>query len=609
MRKGFLTRKEISAVFTHPQDAQSGAHSASASKEGMTGLIWALLGIFALAFGLRVWGIDFGLPYELTPDEGHEIRRALKLGAGEYYWGFGKGGLYFILFVEYAFLYVVWWLTDRIAGANDFAMQVVRDPTMFFLLGRLTVAIMGTLTCLVVFHVGERLYNRRVGLVAAFIGATAYVHGTHSHLINVDIGMTLAMWASLLAYLKYEKSGGRRWLIGAGILAGIAIAFKLPGAIILPALFLAIGSRLENWRYPRAMVKESGVVLLTTFATLTIIAPEWIVDLRANLKPYSTVTNRQGATTGAFEGGRKEAFRLVTTLRGSDWTGHVRSLARDHNLLLTVCAVIGAGLGFINRHRWSVVFSAVTLLFVAVMSASNRSQPEYYLLPIVPCLWLLASQAIIVLTRRYFWLTAIAIACVVALPLTALVRQNVEWTQPDTRIVAKQWIETNIPSGAKILADSYQYRFTPSPPLTPDRSSVLRQFTGVSNEPDRFRGMSKRTLEIYAQAMELTQGPKYELHPTVWGLAVEDAGFYAERCFDYIITSSMISKRYEGDLNRQRFPKSARFYEQLDNDARLRKIYAVEPVPWQRPGPEITVYKLRSSCGTAEKRAAGSIGH
>ena len=218
------------------------------SRAQQTRVTWLLLAILALALGLRVWGIDFGLPYELTNDEGKEIIRAFKLGIGEYHWGFGKGGLYYILFVEYGLLYVVWWLMGWVSSPREFAVLFIQDPSVFFLAGRLTVAIMGVLTILVIFLVGRRVYDWRVGLGAAFIGATALRHGSNSHIINVDIGMTLAVWASILAYLEYEKREDWRWLMGAGVLGGVAIAFKLPGAIILPALFLAIVSGSDRWR-------------------------------------------------------------------------------------------------------------------------------------------------------------------------------------------------------------------------------------------------------------------------------------------------------------------------------------------------------------------------
>ena len=91
--------------------------------------------VLGFALVLRVWGIDFGLPYDLTYDEVHEIVRAFKLGAGEYDWQeFSKGGLYYLLFVEYGLLYVVWWLTGRIADAQDFALLYFQEPSVFCVL-------------------------------------------------------------------------------------------------------------------------------------------------------------------------------------------------------------------------------------------------------------------------------------------------------------------------------------------------------------------------------------------------------------------------------------------------------------------------------------------
>jgi hypothetical protein len=159
-----------------------------------------LLMIVGLALGLRVWGIRFGLPYDFTYDEIHEIVRAFKLGMGEYYWAsIGKGGLYYFLFVEYGLMYVIWSMMGKVTSTHDFAMLYFQDASPFYLAGRFTVALMGTLTCWVIFAIGKQLYGIRVGLGAALIGATAYYHALWSHYINVDIGMTLALWTSILA--------------------------------------------------------------------------------------------------------------------------------------------------------------------------------------------------------------------------------------------------------------------------------------------------------------------------------------------------------------------------------------------------------------------------
>jgi 4-amino-4-deoxy-L-arabinose transferase-like glycosyltransferase len=608
MHKASLIDQPSSAARVSGQDSASGAPTVGISTGSADRAVWLLLTIVALAFGLRIWGIDFGLPYELTYDEGKEIHRALKLGAGEYYWGFGKGGLYYILFVEYALLYIYWWLTGGVANTHDFAIQIVRDPSILFLLGRLTVAVLGTLSCLVIFQVGRHTYDWRLGLAAALLAATSYVHAVFSHVINVDIGMMLAMWAAILAYLLYEKTAQTRWLIGAGIFAGLTIAFKLPGAVVLPALFLAIGSRSEHWRQSRRMLKQAGLVLLAAVVALTIVAPEWIFGLGSVLQPYLWLVQGQVAASGVFDGDLHDRFRAVTTRGGGPRTIYLETLIEPRNLLLTLAAAAGAGIGFLRRERWTMIWSVLTVLFVGVMSLSSRGQSEHYLLPILPCLWLLGARALMAISGRPA-LVGAGLVGIVALPTAALVRQNHELTQPDTRVIAKEWIESNIPSGARILADSFQYRFTPSPPLIPDHSAVLRQIEGVSGESNRFRGVSQNTLKLYAEAMQSVSGPRYELHPTVWGLTVQDPGYYAERCFDYIITSSIISDRYRDDLNRQRFPKSARFYEHLDDDPRLQKVYVVEPIDWQRPGPTITVYKLLLSCKKSETLASDTGVH
>jgi hypothetical protein len=171
------------------------------------------------------------------------------------------------------------------------------------------------------------------------------------------------------------------------------------------------------------------------------------------------------------------------------------------------------------------------------------------------------------------------------------------WTKPDTRVLAKAWIETNVPAGAKILMDGMEYRFVQSPPLNPDSSTSARRVVQAKNETTTLsRGMSQRALSLYAEAMEHIKGPTYELHSTVYGREVKDFTDYIQACFDYIIISSAISQLYMQASDWGRFPKSAQFYQQLPTDPRFGVVYSVAPVPWKIDGPTITVYKVLPSC-------------
>lgn len=582
----------------------------------VTYLLFTVLG---LALGLRVWGIGFGLPYDFTPDEVHEILRAFKLGAGEYQWSFGKGGLYYILFVEYGLLYVVWWLTGKVADARAFAVHYVLDPTAFYLVGRLTVALMGTLTCLVIFYLGKRVYGWRVGLGAAFIGATATFHGIYSHLINVDIGVTLALWASLLAYLDYEKQRKLRGLIGAGVLGGMATAFKLPGAIVLPLLLAAIASRAESWSSPRPRWQEAGIVLFTALVTLTVVAPEWTLSVRTLHKNFAHLLEQGAASPGASADNLRTAIDSITILGHKDWAIYVKLLLKPYNIAVTCSALLGASISLWGKERWAILWTGLIVVFLGVMSLADRGAHERYILPIMPGLWLLSSRAIAAVAKHRQWVTATGFACVVALPLVALGQHDYMLTRPDTRVLAKEWIEAHVPSGAKILMDGMQYRFVQSPPLRPDKATATRHIAQTGAESERMAqrgsreaylpgdagwgGVSRRTLSLYAEAMEQVEGPTYELHSTVYGLKVEDLTYYVQNCFDYIITSSDNAKRYVSALNQQRFPKSVRFYEQLPTDPRLRVVYEVGPTPWQSTGPTITVYKVVPTCQASQNKA------
>jgi hypothetical protein len=548
-----------------------------------------LLAIFAIALVLRVWGIGFGLPHDFTPDEIHEIVRALKLGAGEYSWVFGKGGLYLILFVEYGFLFAFWWLAGRVDGANEFALQFIQDPTAFYLLGRVTVALMGALTCIVVYHIGNRVYDRRTGIVAALLGATAYFHGVWSHYINVDIGMTLAVWACVLSHLTYEETGRRLWLVVAGALAAVAIAFKLPGGIAVLLLVLALLTANPGRAAAGRKLRDIAIGLATAAICLVIIAPESVPGIAGILGHFSAISGVP-RNAGVHP---DEIFQLTQMNEGS----YLRILLRGPNLALTLIAVAGAVMGIVRRDRWSLIFVGIVAGFLLVMVAADRPGQERYLLPVIPAIWLLGARGIEELGRLRRGLTWILVALVAAHPLFALMKQNYMWTRPDTRVIAKSWIEAHVPAHSKILMDGMQFRFIQSPPLMPDDAALDRRIARATSVEGRVsRGLSQRSLSLYYEAMQDSTGPRYDLYSTEYGLAVGDLSQYPRECFDYIITSSDVSRRFDLDGEGLRHPDSARFYRELPTDDRFTAVYTAQPVPWKVQGPAITVYDVEHSC-------------
>ena len=568
---------------------------------------WLLLAILAAAAALRFWGIDFGLPYDgitynsLTIEEIQEVHRAMKLGAGEYSWMFGKGGLYLLLFIEYGFYYGISWLFGWVSNTREFAQHVLQDRTTLYLIGRVTVALMGVATCFVVYQIAKRLYDQRVALGAALIGATAYYHAAFSAVINVDIGMTLALWTSVLVYLEYEKTAKPRFLLGAGALGAVSIAFKLPGAVILPLLWIALATTPRNRGAPRQTIRECATLFVSLLVTLTVIAPEWVRSI-GDIVRYNFSALIQSASAAVPDGDDLDSdIEAITILHSGGWQlRYLEHLVKDYNVVLTASAAIALVIGMLRRNRWDLIIGGFVVVFVGVMSLSDRTQAERYLLPIMPALWILGSRGAMAIGRRHWSLTAAALGLIVAVPSFGLVRQDIEKMQLDTRVHAKLWIEANVPSGAKILMDGMRYRLSQAPPLNPDPATVARSVKRASKEgEDLGRGVSKLALSVYKEALGRVQGPTYELISTDHGLEVETVQYYVDNCFNYIVTSSLISERFApGGRAREDYPDSANFYDSLSTDPRVRLVHEELPIRWKKSGPTIRIYKLATECGT-----------
>src|SRR5215207_7696919 len=141
----------------------------------------ALAGVLLGALGLRLWGIRTGLPFSYNADEErHFVPLAVRFFAE----GLNPG--YFLNppgFTE--LLYVVYgaWF-----GGGDAVLRAVeRDPGELLLIGRVTVAALGVVAVWLLHLAGARLFDRRVGLLAAALGACAFLPVFYGHLALNDV--------------------------------------------------------------------------------------------------------------------------------------------------------------------------------------------------------------------------------------------------------------------------------------------------------------------------------------------------------------------------------------------------------------------------------------
>jgi len=542
-----------------------------------------LLGLISLsALILRIWGIGFGLPYVYHVDEHYYINTALKLGAGVINNPpYAPAGLSNLLLIEYVTYYVVGNLTGAFASLQEFESAFRSDPSIFYLLGRATSALLGTATGLGLYIIGKSLLNHTAGLIAAGFLAVSFLHVRESHYAVPDAALTFFITLSIALSIVGMRSNNRRYVYLAALTGGVAVAMKWTA----PPVALAVG-----WASLWVGVETSKSIIgrllkWTTVFTILLFAlgfafgsPQVVI----NPIPY---INEGLELAGA---GRKGGFERwqIDTLPG--WLFYGKTLLYGVGLILLILGFSGILRRLILIVKTGDKVSIMLLLFPMTYYLLMGSTSNYfarYSLPLVPFIALFAAETVIVVAiwaatrrwRRLGWaVVVILLIGAVVQPLVRSIRHDVLLTRQDTRTLAKEWIENHIPAGAKVAVEWPTF----GPPLsTPE-------------------GLIPYSHKVYL--VDVIDGTGLSRHPLIW---------YREQGFDYLISSSFIYNiplsYEEWDVERQKF------YTSLDQELRLvqefrpskeeieppfifDEIYGPIISLWQRerPGPVIRIYKL-----------------
>jgi hypothetical protein len=232
-----------------------------------------LVVILALALGLRLHGLTWGLPddahlFSYHPDEYFSLMAVWSFcfGGGDlnpHYFNYGTLYFYLVLFVAI------------LAGHTDFSpdsvlVQHIAPPMRSLVLdARLTTVVLAVLTVLFVFLAAREVFGTRAGLLAGLVLAVAPLHVVQGHYATVDVPMTFWLVVCLYgsaralslgreaaslareddpAEAAARKSAWRR-VVGlyalAGLAAGLAGATKYNGglAILFPLTAWVVGAR------------------------------------------------------------------------------------------------------------------------------------------------------------------------------------------------------------------------------------------------------------------------------------------------------------------------------------------------------------------------------
>jgi 4-amino-4-deoxy-L-arabinose transferase-like glycosyltransferase len=582
-----------------------------------------LIAIFGLALAVRVWGIPHDLPYNYYPDEKHWVNRTLAFGSGDLnpHW-FHKPAFYmYLLFFEYGIFYLVgrslgWFLT-----VDDFARHYFTDPSSFFILGRITTTIFGVATVYLTYVIARGYGGRRVGLIAALFLALMLGHVQGSQVVLSDVPTAFWTALSFLYVVKVADTGRTRDYLLAGLFAGLGTATKYYSVILLPSLCLA------HFFFYRKEEKISGK--MATDANIVAAVICWVAGFFV-ASPYNFLDPFwfKNSIIPIFTGGTGNAPEVEMYIRRSPdqlplAVAHIWEVIADPSgmgPIIGALALIGMGYLVVRYSGKNMILLSTvwSFIIIAALVSPFYTQPRH-LNPIDP--FLSISAAIVtnrVLDQR--WLKAKAwarglICFLLVLPsIYYVVRHNYRISQKETRTLASEWIEKNIPAGTKILLDEN------GPPLRPSMENLTRLYQEATREtrPGPFTTHLERYVYYQLQAVggvsyditdinhawwqkaesapgiveEMTDVDRDMGNP-LWKRGVMPFEFYRTNHYQYVITISDDYTRYESESRKAAFPSFHAFYRELFAKGTMVKEF--HPDPWKRRGPVVKIFALSVS--------------
>lgn len=506
--------------------------------------------IFLLALVLRMWGIRYGLIEGLSfhPDEPTYVLRASRMTWHD------LNPRYFIN--PSLYIYFLFFQIQVVKLLGVFKSSQVAGSNVPFLIGRMTSALLGSSTVLVLYFVGKHLFSRKVGLLAALLLSVAFMHCRDSHFAVSDITMTFFLTLAFYFCIRYVNTGQRVHSLCAGLLAGIAVSAKYSAGLIITTIVVAhILVALSRKASVRRAAADLQMSFLCMIAGFLIATPYSLLDLDSFVRDFSL----------------QHGLRLTPWFsqpRDQVWLLYWEALGLGMGWVLLALSSLGLVLVALANRKRVFLIAAFPLCYYAYMG-SLKLFAYRFALPLLPFMVLFAAFSIGYLMDKT-WpglsgrvATAALLLAAVGQPTYKSVMHDHLLTRKDTRELASEWLRENLPAGSVIAMDRRV-------PVDASTYTVLRF------EDD---------------------------------LARHELEYYRNRGVEFVIVSQYLYARYRQDPERYR--KEVSFYDRLAVEAALVKTFhpskdgteipfsgpqTFSPVTHlsslERPGPTLKIYQL-----------------
>lgn len=440
-------------------------------------IFWSVLvAIMLLSFGLRLWGVSHGLPEVQVADENSDLSTALRLTEGEIPLRHVRYHRSLMAYVDVGavggtFGYSL--LTGKATSLSAFRNLYFADRALFTQGTRLIFALLTTLTIGILALAG-RYISPWVGLLAAAVLAVNAFFALNSLYALPDALITFAIAVCLWMTMRLWKFRRRRDYFIAGFSVALVMLSKFSGVTI--AIGLMIVYAVIVWENSQQKIGLFLKNLVFNRNLLWMVAGVIIGNLVLNPLPFfyidDLIYELLRLNGYAYAGSLTLAQRIELIIQ------HILLIAPLAWRFMFLASLLGVLAAW--RYRRSTLYW-VTLASFAFLTVTIANVSTIFYKPFFWTPWLLPMALLsgIGLDALRQWLTTRKLGAVALIGTGILLSLDGIYSiqlvglqiQSDTRQLAAQYVQTNLPPDTRIMTgDTLVYAV----PLQRNADSIAR---------------------------------------------------------------------------------------------------------------------------------------
>jgi hypothetical protein len=388
---------------------------------------FAFLCLFFVMIFLRFYALSYQLEEGIHPDERSVENIVSHFRAGDL-----KPQTYFY---TPGFHYMT-------AGIENLAEWVFGRSLPYHAGPRFLSALFSSLSCLVVFSIGNAIFPKASALTAAALFGFTFLPVQLAHFGIIEPTMVFFFLLGVRVILNLNKEAGAKEYLQAGLASGLAVGIKQTAAIIcIPFLFMYLFA--NGWDSLRwNAIKKIVWWVLGAAVTYILLSPFTLLD-------FPRFFHDQIFQLRFLSGGTHTTLYFVEDPSGTKKI--LEYLQEGTGYPILIAAAVGCILIWKYSRKGFFAIVPITVLFF-VIASMVKAAPYHYPLLLCPFLALLAAITVYdVATRIRFRYAIVILTMALLIPsFLRIVKLEQVLTGTDTRRQCSEWCYKNVPLGSRI---------------------------------------------------------------------------------------------------------------------------------------------------------------